>query len=139
MTAEETQTLAQFRREVQLQIDGLKTSLAEQDKRNTQRFEAGDRSVQAALVAAKEAVQAAMVAAKEAVEKAELATGRAFASMAEKLDETRDLQTGQLSVLSDRLGKIEGHSSGLNAGWGYLVGAFGVGAVIFSGIMALAR
>jgi hypothetical protein len=41
-----------------------------------------------------------------------------------------------IATLQGRLDKIEGRGSGLNAGWGYLVGAIGLAAIVIEAIRA---
>ncbi len=43
----------------------------------------------------------------------------------------------KLSALSSRLDKTEGRGTGLNAGWGYLVGAIGIVAIVIEVILRL--
>lgn len=98
------------------------------------------------------AVQAALLAAKEAVLKAENATEKRFESVNEFRQQLSDQTNTFLSraeynashkaledkmdALTDRFNKTEGRSGGLQAGWGYLIGAVGLAATIISVILA---
>lgn len=104
----------------------LKALMDERDTRYQQRYDAQQKALDAALLAAKEAVQAALLAAKEAVLKAELSADK-------RLELLNELRTGvatteQLEALdkvvtslSKRLDLTEGRSMGRGATWGYLV------------------
>jgi hypothetical protein len=114
--------------------------LDEADKRYAQRFDGQEKAVSAALMAA-----------EKAVNKAEAANDLRFASVNEfrqvLTDQTatfitrpdRDLLAARIDACSSRLDKIEGRGGGLNAGWGYLIGAVGVAAAIISTVVAVVR
>lgn len=105
--------------------------LAERDRRYQQRFDDQTTAINAALQAAKEAVAKAEHAAEKRFELLnELRDGVATA---EQLDALEKL----VSDLAARLDRIEGRSTGLNAGWGYLVGAAGVAAAVIAIIVGL--
>lgn len=118
----------------------------------TQRFTDNDKAVQAALVSQEKAVAAALAAAEKAVIKAETAADKRF----DAVNEFRQTLTDQTNTflpraeynaqhkaleekvvaLSDRMNRTDGKSSGLAAGWGYLVGAIGLAATIIAVILA---
>lgn len=122
----------------------IKTLYAESDLRYQQRYDAQQRALDAALLAAKEAVQAALAAAKEAVAKAELSADK-------RLELLNELRTGvatteQLEALekvvtelSKRLDRSEGHSQGLSAGWAYLLAGIGAVATVIAVVLSLTR
>ena len=99
--------------------------LNERDRRYQQRFDDQTTAINAALQAAKEAVTKAESAAEKRFELLnELRDGVATAEQLDALEKV----VGDLAARVDR---FEGRSTGLSAGWGYLVGAAGVvGAVI---------
>jgi hypothetical protein len=117
-------------------LDHINVRLAEMDLRYTQRHEASGKAVEAALLAAKEAVAKAENAASKRFEAANEFRGQLsdqaatfmprgeaearWAALAEKID-----------VLKEIVDKDTGRGTGLNAGWGYLLGAVGlVGAIL---------
>lgn len=125
-------------------LDHLLALLAEKDLRDQQRFDGQQQALTAALLAADTAVRAAQAAAEKAVAKAEAATEKRF----ESVNEFRQTLTDQaasfpsrveLQALADRvadlatrLDKTEGRSTGLNAGWGYVLGAAGLIAAVIT-------
>lgn len=120
--------LAVLQREVTLNMGNIAELLLEQEKRYMQRFDAQDESVKIALINA-----------KEAVVKAEIATEKRFDSIREETDTRMGLLERDLAKLSEIVNSMVGRSGGIGAFWGYLVGAFGVGGIIFSIIMTMAR
>jgi uncharacterized membrane protein YfbV (UPF0208 family) len=130
-------------------LDHIRALLAEMDLRYQQRFDAQGQALTAALLAAEKAVQTALIAAEKAVTKAETANEKRFESVNEfrktLSDQTAsfpsrvELQAlaDRVSDLATRLDKTEGRSTGLNAGWGYLVGAIGVVGVIIAFVVKL--
>ena len=108
-------------------LEHLAALLVEMDKRYQQRSD--DQTT---------AINAALLAAEKAVTKAETATERRF----EGVNEFRATLSDQaatfisrvefeaiserLRELAARLDRFEGRSTGLSAGWGYLIGAVGV-------------
>jgi len=119
-------------------LDHVRALLVEMDLRYQQRFDAQGQALTAALLAAEKAVQTALIAAEKAVAKAETANEKRFESVNEfrktLSDQTAsfpsrvELQAlaDRVSDLATRMDKTEGKSTGLNAGWGYLLGAAGV-------------
>jgi hypothetical protein len=123
--------------------------LAEKDKRDNQRFEASQQALTAALIAQETAVRAAMTAAEKAVTKAEAATEKRFESVNE-FRKTLSDQTStfpnrielqalaeRVSDLATRMDRTEGKSTGLNAGWAYLIGAASFVALVITIFVAL--
>lgn len=122
----------------------VKALYAESDLRYQQRYDAQQKALDAALLAAKEAVQAALAAAKEAVVKAELSADK-------RLELLNELRTGvatteQLEALEKvvtelgkRIDRSEGHSQGLGAGWGYLLAVIGAVAAVIAVVVSLTR
>jgi hypothetical protein len=117
-------------------IDGL---FAEHDTRYGQRFDAQERALNAALVAAEKTVTAALAATKEsnaaaqaaadrAVQKAEVANEQRFSNIVEKLD-----------ALSAQVGLISGTGTGLKAGWQYLIAALAAASILYNLIGAIAK
>lgn len=131
----------------------LSSLIAASDRRAEERGAAQDKAVDAALAAAKEAVNAALIAADRAVAKAEIAAGDRFeavngfrdqladqtatfitrvetearlAALGDRLETALKNQSALLGSLADRTGAIEGRTTGLNAGWGYVCGALGI-------------
>ena len=116
----------------------LEALLVEKDKRDQQRFDAQGQALTAALLAAEKAVQTALVAAEKAVTKAETANEKRFESVNEFRKTLSDQAASfpsrvelqalaeRVSDLATRMDKTEGRSTGLNAGWGYVVAAAGI-------------
>jgi hypothetical protein len=116
--------------------------LTEADLRYQQRYDAQQKALEAALLAAKEAVQAALAAAKEAVLKAEISADkrlellnelRVGVATTEQLDALEKL----VADLSKRLDRSEGRSTGLTAGWGFLLAAIGATATVIAVVLSL--
>lgn len=118
----------------------LRQLMDERDVRYQQRYEAQQKALDAALLAAKEAVQAALTAAKAAVDKAELSADK-------RLELLNELRTGVATVeqleamdkvvtsLSKRIDMAEGRTTGKGVMWGYLVAGAGVLAAVLSLIL----
>lgn len=121
--------------------------LAEKDAAYAQRFEAQEKAVEAALIAQKEAVQKAETAAEKRFDsvnefRAQLSdqattfmprreAESSMRAMTEKYEQLAKTNADNIDALERRQDRNEGRSSGLGAGWGYLVGGIGiVGAVI---------
>jgi hypothetical protein len=125
--------------------------LAEMDLRYQQRFDAQGQTLTAALLAAEKAVQTALIAAEKAVAKAETANEKRFESVNEfrktLSDQTAsfpsrvELQAlaDRVSDLATRMDKTEGKSTGLTAGWGYLVGAVLLAGAVVGLIVAVTQ
>jgi len=126
-------------------LDHVIALLAEMDLRYQQRFDAQGQALTAALLAAEKAVQTALIAAEKAVAKAETANEKRFESVNEfrktLSDQTAtfpsrvelDALADRLRDLATRMDKTEGKSTGLNASWGYLIGA----VALIGGIIAI--
>ncbi len=118
-------------------------------------FDSRERATDAAFAAQKSAVEAALAAAKEAVQKAETAANSKFDSVNEFRGQLADYQRTlmpraevavmmgamqeKLDALTHRMDRNDGRSGGLNAGWGYLVGAVGLAAAVIGIVLALLR
>lgn len=139
--------------------------LAEKDKRDEQRFDAQEKALADALLAAERAGAKAEGTQEKRLEslnefreqqkdligtflpRAEY--DRAHTDLVERVEklgstlnekidtverregERRDELAGRLAALQATISTASGHSAGLNAGWGYIVGAAGfIGAVI---------
>lgn len=100
------------------------------------RFEDQDKAVQAALASAEKAVVTARNANDKRFEAANEVKATFSEDLARKLDRTEYTSNhksleDKIDALTDRMNRNEGHSGGLNAGWGYLVGAIGLlGSVV---------
>ena len=123
----------------------------EANDRYGQRFEAQQEALSAALLAAKEAVQTALQSAEKAVAKAEMAADKRFeginelrgmaTDMAERYAPREALQNVNDKIdgpagLSQRLTAMEARTAGMSAGaqanWGYVVGAAGLAAYVYT-------
>ena len=125
-------------------VDHLREIMDERDHRYQQRYEAGQKALNAALLSADRAVQAALLAAKEAVTKAELSADKRF----ELLNELRTgvATTEQIEALeklvtdlAKRLDRAEGAGAGRNAMYGWLIAAIGAIATIMTVIILATR
>lgn len=105
--------------------------LVDERKEHLKELRAADqRAVDAALVAQEKAIIKAENAAERRFELLnELRGGVATKEQVEALDKVVD-------GITSRLDRIEGKSTGLNAGWGYLVGGLGAIATIIGVILA---
>lgn len=115
----------------------LASQVSENDRLYMKLFEASDQRVVTAMTAAKEAMQTALLVVKEASERTDTATEKRFDEMAEKIDTLRDALSKQITDATSGFALAAGRRGGANALWGYLVGAVGLGGVIFSIIAAL--
>ena len=101
-------------------LDHMLALMTEADVRYQQRFEAQTTAINAALLAAEKAVTKAEIAADKRFELLnELRVGVATKEQVDALEK-------RINEQAARLDRTEGRSGGLNAGWGYLVGGFGV-------------
>ena len=106
-----------------------------------QRFTDNDKAVQAALLSAKEAVLKAEVASEKRFEsvnefRGQLADQSATLMPRAEANTKFDSMNEKLTDITNRLNISQGASKGLQAGWGYLVGAVGLAAVIIGTILA---
>jgi Flp pilus assembly protein TadB len=106
------------------------------------------------FLAMEKATVAALAAAQRAVEKAEIAVEKRLEGMNEfrgsladqarllmprgEADSRINALSETLKELASRIDRQEGRGSGLNAGWGYLVGAVGLVAAIIAIFLKLA-
>jgi hypothetical protein len=127
--------------------------LHEKDVRDQQRYDAQTKAVDAALLAQQAAVQAALIAAEKAVTKAEVAAEKRFDAVNEFRGAYQDIIAQQmpraeaeqrLSAMTEKIDDLKstviqgsGRSAGLNAGWGYLVGAVGAIATVVALVVRL--
>lgn len=124
----------------------LRELIDERDRQYAQRFEAQALAVSAALAAQEKFAAAQAASAKEAIEKAEMNTDAWKASANEWRGAMGDRERNfvhrsekealekELAALTSRLDRIDGRSGGLNAGWGYLLGAIS----LISALLAIA-
>lgn len=119
-----------------------------QQKHYDFRFDALDKKISDSVANVKTEVALAMAASKEAVTKAETASNERLAGMNEfrqsiqdisKLQITRTEVEQKFMATADKLGALEkwrdgqaGRSSGLGSMWGYVVGAIGLIATLYS-------
>lgn len=124
----------------------MRELMNERDRRYDERFEAQQRAVTAAFIASEKSVVAALQAAERAVLKAEAAADKRFESVnefrAQLTDQAAtfmprseaDIRLSAITQSIDRmlaqLAGLAGRSSGLNAGWGYLIGAVALIAAV---------
>lgn len=123
--------------------------IAEKDKRDQQRYEAQTDAINAALLAAEKAVTKAEAANQRRFEgvnefrqtlsdQAATFLSRAEFEAQRRADDTqRKADDLRMRDLAARVDKTEGKSAGLNAGWGYLIGAIGLFAAIVAVVVAL--
>lgn len=127
-----------------LTIEQIYTLINERDRQYQQRFEAQEKAVNAALIAAKEAVNAALAAAKEAVNKAETANEKRLDNQNEFRGQLKDQAAtllpraeadirfkaieGEMSRISDAVLSGTKQMEGAQWLWG-LIGAL-VGGII---------
>jgi hypothetical protein len=129
----------------------IEALLDQMEQRYQQRFDAQNQALTAALLASDKAVQTAMSAAEKAVAKAEIATDKRFESVNEfratLSDQTAEFArrlelqalAERVTDLATRMDKTEGKSTGLTAGWGYLVGMIALAGTIIGVILAVTR
>lgn len=131
-----------------------------------ERFAAQDKAVNVGLTAQRTAIDAALAAQEKAVTKAETAAEKRFESVnefraqlatqqatfvtrAEYEAELRAIRSGtdvgaaalnaKIDDITARLNRSEGRGGGLQAGWGYLVGAIVVVNIVIGIVLTLLR
>jgi hypothetical protein len=117
-------------------LDHINARLAEMDLRYTQRHDAAQKAVEAALAAAEKAVGKAEIAATRRFEAVNEFRGQLADQAGRFL--TRDEYEARHQSLAERIAAIKeivdkdtGRGTGLQSGWGYLIGAVGlISAVI---------
>lgn len=129
-------------------VDSLKEHLEavieSLDTRYDQRFADQQKAVDAALQSAEKAVAKAETASERRFEavnefRATLADQAGhFITRSEALARA-DNNAEKIDALASRLDRIEGKSTGLNAGWGILVGAAGLISTLIAIAYALSR
>jgi hypothetical protein len=117
--------------------DHLTVLMHEADRRHEQRSELQDKAVAAALAAAKEAVSKAELASERRFEgvnefRATLSDQAATFITRSEVEQRFVTNAEKVDDMQSRLRLIEGRSSGLNAGWGYLVAAIGITTTVVS-------
>lgn len=134
------------------EIHAVKDIIAANDLRYSQRFDASQTALNAALEGQKLSVVAALAAADRAVAKAEVASEKRFDSVNEFRNTLADQQRtlmpraeveiviksleDKITGLNSRLDKYEGQKTGTKEGWGWAVSAI---SLIVSGLIALTR
>jgi hypothetical protein len=140
--------------------------LGSSDRRHEQRFTDQDKAVQAALVAQEKAVSAALDAAQRAVLKAEVAAERRFesvnefrgqladqaatllprteadarfAALTEKFDGLYMALGEKIDANTRYIDRAGGKTTGLDAAWGYVIGAAGLVGAVVAIVFALAK
>lgn len=115
------------------------TALLESERgKNEVRFQSMERSTSTALAAAQRAVEKAEVAVEKRLEgmnefRGSLADQARLLMPRAEADNRFSGINEQLKDISSRIDRQEGRGSGLNAGWGYLVGAVG----LLAGLIAI--
>lgn len=128
--------------ETQWTVETLREHVAElmtaEREKNEVRFQAMKESTTTALAAAQRAVEKAESAVEKRLEgmnefRGSLADQARLLMPRAEADSRMAQLAEQLKNLASRVDRQEGRGSGLNAGWGYLVGAVG----LLGGLMAL--
>lgn len=130
-------TLDTLREHFQRQHEDLRSMLDERYRTQTD-------AVRAAFAAQETAVNAALLSQEKAVVKAEVAADKRFDLLNElrigvATREQIDALDKRVDDINDRINRTEGRTSGLSAGWGYLVGAVGLAATVILLVITLTR
>jgi hypothetical protein len=120
----------------------FETRLADKDIRDQQRFDAQQKALDAALLAAEKAVQTALIAAEKAVSKAEAASEKRFEASNEfrgqlsdqaatffpraEAEQRLSAMAEQIRILTARVDTSQGRTGGASALYGYLIAAAGL-------------
>jgi hypothetical protein len=107
-------------------FSAIDTRFEERDARTAQAADDSRISLDAALAAAKEAVSEQNKANTQAIAVAALATKEQIASLITLTNSNNRALDDKISDLKTRMDRGEGRSTGLSAGWGYLVAAVGL-------------
>lgn len=89
-------------------------------------FQAADKAVNAALLAAEKAVGMQTSTATQQIASVVRLAEKAVEGTDSKIDEMRKAYDMRLNDLRDQVQRGEGHSKGIDASWGYLIGAVGI-------------
>lgn len=109
----------------------IQTQFRERDVRVEQTARDTKVAVDAALQAAEKARTSSNDAFDKSISKSETATTKQIDQLAVQMNSSTSGLMIQITDVKERLTRIEGKGEGMNAGWGYLVGAVGLlGAVI---------
>lgn len=127
-------------------VKRLDAMLREKDLRDQQRFDAQQKALTDALLAAEKAVTAALTAANTAVTKAEVANEKRLDGVNEFRRTVQDLTQflvtkaeinpqmeavrEKIAELTDRFNRREGSGEGASKLWGYALGALGAVAIL---------
>ena len=125
----------------------VKTVTDERDRRYEQRFEAQEKATQTAIESARIATNKAEQAIEKRLENTNewrqamndrdvkllprIEYDRAHVDLEKRFEEYKKSMDDRISTISSAMLRAEGRGSGLNAGWGYLIGAIGLLAAIF--------
>lgn len=120
-------------------FEGIDTRFQERDERSAQSAIDSRISLDAALAAAKEAVSEQNAANAKAIAKSEDATQKQIDSNKTLMDTSLKSLQDQIVVIRENQAERAGQSHGLNAGWGYLIGAIGLISAIISIAIVVGR
>lgn len=111
----------------------------EREARDKEQKRASDRALEAALKAAQDIVAEQNRSSAQSVAKSE-------ANMNKQIEQLTTLMNTGMGALRDivddlksRVGLIEGRSSGMSSGWGYIVGAIAMAGTIVMAFLAFSR
>jgi hypothetical protein len=130
-------TVATLYRFFQRQLDDLRSILDERYRTQTE-------ALKAAFAERETAVRAALLSQEKAVTKAEVAADKRFDLLNElrvgvATKEQVDALDKRISEIAARIDRTEGRSTGLSAGWGYVVGAVGLASTVILLVITLTK
>ena len=106
-------------------FSSIQTQFKERDVRTEQSSKDSKVAVDAALQAAKEAVGEQNKSSALAIAKSESATTKQIDQLAILINTQQKGFDDKIGDVKDRINRMEGKSTGMAAGWGYLIGAIG--------------
>jgi DNA anti-recombination protein RmuC len=129
---DKTPTISEIYAEVKEKFSGIQTQFRERDARTEQTSRDSKVAVDAALQAAKELGNEQNASSAQAIQKSEAATTKQIDQLGEMIRQMEKTFEGKINDMKENLSGMKGHSQGLDAGWGYLLGAMGFLAALWA-------
>ena len=129
-------TVDTVRETLRNEIHALRELINERDRRYEREWQAVSKSTEVAMTSAQKAVEKAEAAVERRLEgmnefRGSLADQARLLMPRSEAESRMTEMSKQLAMLSSRIDRGEGRGSGLNQGWGYLIGAIGaIGGII---------
>lgn len=129
--------LAVIEHEMPLYVSAIRTDMANNDRLYMQLFKASDDRVAVAMTAAEKAMQTALTVVHETSLRTEAAAEKRFGEMGDRLTLVGDSLSKQIAIATAAQEGTKGRALGVNASWGYLLGAILIASFIVNLIVLL--